>query len=174
MLGDLRQFERAGRIDDDPLGVVNFNAGQRRYRGASGDQDVGGRHVFARNGNSMGILERGRALQPIDLVLLEQELDPAGQILDRRGLLALHNAQIELNLAGLDPELGECAASGLLEQLRAMQQRLGRDAADIEACAAKRLARFGAGDFQVGLGSTDRGDIAAGACADDEHVVVVV
>jgi len=52
----------------------------------------------------MRVLESGEAFQPIDLVLLEQELDAAGQFLDRSGLLVLEPAKIELGRAGNDAE----------------------------------------------------------------------
>src|SRR5690606_21519593 len=47
------------------------------------------------------------------------------------------------------------------------------DAADVEAGAAERFAALGAGGLQAQLGGADRGDVAAGAGADDEDVVVV-
>ena len=82
--------------------------------------------------------------------------------------------EVELDLAGLHPELGQRAMRRFLEQLRAMQQRLRRNAADVEAGPAQRLAGFGAGGLQPQLRRADRGDIAAGAGADDEDVVVVL
>ncbi len=120
----------------------------------------------------MGIDETRRPLQPLDLVLLEQELDAAGQFLDRGSLFALQRGEIELDLTGLDPELCQRAMRGLVEQLRAMQQRLGGNAAQIEASPAQRLARLGAGDLEAQLRGADGGDIAAGSGADDEEVVV--
>jgi hypothetical protein len=55
-----------------------------------------------------------------------------------------------------------------------VQQRLGGNAADVEASAAQRLAAFHAGGLQAQLRRADRADIAAGAGADEDHVVVVV
>ena len=55
----------------------------------------------------------------------------------------------------------------LLVQLGGVQQRLRGDAADIEAGAAQRLAALDAGGLQPELCRADRGDIAAGAGADD-------
>ena len=40
--------------------------------------------------------EGGVALQPFDLVLLEQEFDAAGQLLDRVLALAVHRVEVEL------------------------------------------------------------------------------
>jgi hypothetical protein len=52
--------------------------------------------------------EAGHALEPGDLVLLEQELDPPGELLDRVEPLAVHRAEVELR-GYLDAELGHCA-----------------------------------------------------------------
>ena len=71
------------------------------------------------------------------------------------------------------PNLASVPPARFLEQLRAMQQGLGRNAADIEASPAQSLARLGAGDFQPKLRRANRRDIAAGAGTDDEEVVVV-
>src|SRR3546814_8233229 len=51
----------------------------------------------------------GKTLQPIDLVLLEQEFDSAGQALHRVAALAVHGIEIELGRY-LDPHLGHSAA----------------------------------------------------------------
>jgi hypothetical protein len=96
----------------------------------------------------MRILERAVALEPIDLVLLEQELDAAGEALDRIGLVRLQCGKIEFDLAELDPVAREAAIRRLGKLLRAMQQRLGRDAPDVEASPAERLAPLGASHLQ--------------------------
>jgi hypothetical protein len=70
------------------------------------------------------------------------------------------------------------AVTGLLKQVRGMQQRLGRNAADVQAGAAEtRLALrvgirigFAAGGRETELGGADRRDVAAGTGTDDEDV----
>ncbi len=49
------------------------------------------------------------------------------------------------------------------------QHRLGRDAAPVQADAAQVLA-LNDGDLLAKLAGTDGGNIAAGACADHDHV----
>src|SRR3546814_9310389 len=83
------------------------------------------------------------ALQPVDLVLLEQELDAAGQALDRVLALAVHGVEVELGLH-LDPHLLHRPAGRGFIVFRRVQHRLRRDAADVEAGAAQRLAPLGA------------------------------
>ena len=64
---------------------------------------------------------------------------------------------------------GEVVA-GLLEQVRGLQQRLGRDAADVEAGAAQRRVLLDDRHLQAELGGADRRHIAAGAGADHDEV----
>ena len=70
----------------------------------------------------------------------------------------------------LDAVLAEAVAD-LLEQVRGVQQRLGWDAADIEAGAAQSAALLDAGDLQAELGRLDRRDVAARATADHHQIV---
>ena len=58
---------------------------------------------------------------------------------------------------------------GLGEFLRSLEQRLRRNAADVEAGAAMRLALFDDRDLQAELRRADGADIAAGAGADDDR-----
>ena len=83
----------------------------------------------------------------VDLVFLEQELDALGQALHDLVLVGQHRRQVELDAADLDPVLAEAVAD-LLEQMEECEQRLGGDAADIEAGAAESAALLDAGDLQ--------------------------
>ncbi len=65
------------------------------------------------------------------------------------------------------------AVAGFLERFGGLQQRLGGNAADIEAGAAQRRALFHAGDLQAKLGCADGADIAAWAGPDDDDVECV-
>ena len=113
------------------------------------DEPVAMTMFFAAHGlvadlDGVRVRERGTALQPVDLVLLEQELDAAGQLLDRLAPSRRASGRGRARRRDLDAELGERAVGGLLEQLGRVEQRLGRDAPDVEARAAQRLARLGA------------------------------
>ena len=66
------------------------------------DEPVAMTMFFARTVRSptltvSGALEARMALQPFDLVLLEQEFDAAGQALDRLEARAVHRAEVELD-----------------------------------------------------------------------------
>src|SRR3546814_16961759 len=71
----------------------------------------------------------------------------------------------------LDPHLLHRPAGRGFIIFRRVQHRLRRDAADVEAGAAQRLAPLGAGGLQAKLRRADRRDIAAGAGTDDTDVI---
>ena len=71
-------------------------------------------------------------------------------------------------------EYFEAAAGGRLKIFGRVEHRLRRDAADVEAGAAQRLAPFGARGLEAQLRRPDRRDIAAGAGTDDKDVVIKV
>ena len=76
-------------------------------------------------------------------------------------------AGVEAQVVGLEAELLQVVHE--VEDLGRAQQRLGRDAAPVEADAAQMLALDEAG-LHPELGRTDGGDVAAGAPADDDEV----
>ena len=98
---------------------------------------------------------------------------PPVRLLDRVLALAVHRVEVELR-RHLDAELGERAVGRRVIIFRRVEHRLGRDAADVEAGAAQRLAALGAGGLEAELRGADRGDIAAGAGADHQDVEVEV
>ena len=142
---------RAGRDDDVLRGV--------RRRGAVGAGDV----------DEVAGAQRPAPLGPRDLVLPEQELDPL-RVLRHDFVLALeHLREVDAQIADTDAVLGGVLAEEL-DMLRGVQQRLGRDAADVDAGAAERLVHLDADGDEAELGGADRGDIAARAAADDHDV----
>ena len=110
------------------------------------------------------------ALERVDLVLLEQEGDALDVAVDALVLELHHRGEIELRLADHDAHPGE-ACAGLLEQLGGVQQRLRRDAADVEAGAAEGLVLLDHRHLHAELRRADRADIAAGTGTDDDEVV---
>ena len=140
-LGDLRQRQRAGGIDD-PLLVD-----ARRPAGGAGSEPVAMTMFLAsrvvsdavrgRDLDLAGAGDAARALDPVDLVLLEQELDALGQ--GGRPLSSfcfIICGRLSLGV-DVDAEAGEVLGRHLV-QLRGVQQRLGRHAADVQAGAAQR------------------------------------
>ena len=110
---------------------------------------------------------------------LEQGLDSTRQLLDDAALARQHRTDIDRQLAGRNTVLAELLVGPVIE-LRGLEQRLGRDAADIETGAAKRLAlaRDGpvvdAGRRHAELSCAYGGRIASGASADHDEVEFLV
>ena len=73
---------------------------------------------------------------PVDLVLLEQERDAVDVGGDGVVLMLHHGAEIELRRPDDDPE-GPKTVRRLVEHLGGVEERLGRDAADVEAGSAQ-------------------------------------
>src|SRR3546814_17180844 len=103
---------------------------------------------------------RTDTLFPYTPLFRSQEFDAAGELLDRILALAVHRVEIEFG-RHLDAELGHRAAGRSLEIFGRVEHRLRRDAADIEAGAAQRLAAFRARHIEAQLRGADRGDVAA-------------
>ena len=74
-----------------------------------------------------------------DLVLLEQVQDAVVVLRDDLVLARQHLRDVDREALDLDAVVGERMA-GVLEVLRRLQQRLGRDAADVGARAAQARA----------------------------------
>jgi hypothetical protein len=170
-LRHLRQRQRAGGGDDRLF--VDVDAGQRRHVGAGGnDHGLGlerlllavdeGDLDLARAGNA------GRAVEVVHLVLAQQERHPVDVALHALVLEGHHLAEVELRL-DLDPHVAQAVAR-LLEKLGSVQQRLGRDAADVEAGAAVGGPLLDHGDLEAELAGADGADVAAGAGSDDDEV----
>ena len=173
LLRHLGKLERTGRRHDALL--VDVDAVEPRDVRAGGDDDVLGLqrlrlavgvcHLdFARRDDAAGTVKR------VDLVLLEQKRDAVDVAVDVLLLVFEQRGKIDARLADLDAHLRKTVA-GLFIELRGMQHRLGRNAADIEAGAAEGGVFLDDGGFQPELRGTNGADIAAGAGADDDEVV---
>jgi hypothetical protein len=80
------------------------------------------------------------ALDPVDLVLLEEHLDAAGEPGDHLVLARVHGGHVDADAGRGRP--GEAPLLGGLrdlERVGVLEQRLGRNAAPDEAGAAERL-----------------------------------
>jgi len=125
LLGDLSKGNGAGRGDD--LLLVDVEAGEGSGLGAGCDKDVlaadGGLATLGEvDGDGVLIGEGAGALDVLDVVLLEQELDTLGQAVDG-GLLCLHHlAQVELDAFNLDTAaLG--VVHDLVVEMRVVEER---------------------------------------------------
>jgi len=102
-----------------------------------------------------------------DLVLAQQIGDAIGELLGDRARSRDDLAGIEADVFCGEPEFIETMEQMI--NLRAAQQRLGRDAAPIEADAAELLA-LDERRLHAELRSPDRSNVAARPAAEDDQV----
>jgi hypothetical protein len=100
-------------------------------------------------------------------------IDAAGQSLDDLVLAGVHGRHVDR-----DGAVGQHDAPLLrllrdLEGVGVLEQRLGRDAAPVEAGATEHGRPLDAGRAEAELRGTDGCDVATGSGADDHDVVCV-
>jgi hypothetical protein len=116
----------------------------------------------------------GEGAPPVDLgdlVLLHQVVDALDDALAHLAAARVGRAVLHRRVA-LDAELVALVRERVGE-LGVLEERLGRDAADVEADTAPVLLLHDR-DLLAQLGRSDRGDVAAGAGAEDQDIEVVV
>jgi hypothetical protein len=101
------------------------------------------------------------AFDPVNLVLLEQQLDAAGQAFDDLVLARLHLTHVDADrrLADREPPLLPVLRD--LQRVCMLEERLGRNAAPIEAGAAKHRCTLDDRRAQAELRGADRRHVAA-------------
>ncbi len=165
----IRQGRVVGR-DDEP--AVELDAGQCLDVGAGRDDEVLRFESLCPHLDGVPVAQAPAALHDLDLVLLHQELDALVQLVHhpvpprRDGLVVVGD------LVGVDAEF--LATGGdAVEQLRGLEQDLGRDAADVQA-GASELVGLNERHLQAELGGANRRRIAAHAATQDHEVEVVI
>ena len=151
LLGNLLESDSTSGGDDALL--VDGQAGEGCGLGASGDEDVLSADLSLAaldkvDSDGVLVLECAGTLDVLDVVLLEEELDALGEARDR-GLLRLHHgAEVELDIADLDTAvLG--VVEDLVVEVGVVQERLGGDAADVQAGSAEGAALLDTGDLRA-------------------------
>src|SRR5690606_34301144 len=112
---------------------------------------------------------RAVSLDPGDLVLAEQELDALGVLRDDIRLAGLHGGQVNAQVVDVNAVLRRVQAQPL-DVFGGAEQRLGRNAADVDAGTAQCRVTFDAGDGKAELRGTNAGDIAARSAAEHDDV----
>ena len=152
--------------------AIDLDAGDLPRPRAGGEDDALGRQRGHRLA-VLGHLELARAGQLAvavehgDLVLLQQMRDAGRKLLGDRARAFDDFFQVEFHVIGGKTEFAE-----IMQQMidfRGAQQRLGRDAAPVEADAAEMLG-LDHRHLHFQLRRTDRRDIAARAAADHDQV----
>ena len=124
--------------------LVEIGAGQRARIGARRDDGVFGEQGLRRFARDLylaafgiGFHKTAATVEKLDFVFLEQVNDAVVILFDDLVLARQHLPDIDAQPLDLDAVLRELVA-GVLEILRRLQQRLGRNAADVGAGAAER------------------------------------
>ncbi len=141
--------------------------------GAGGNENVVagvvvGAAVRIRHADTAGAGDERRAAQQVDLRGLEKRFNAGGQLLRNFALVGKNLRHVGADIVGVDA--GVCTVLGVVEDLRRVQQRFGRDAAAVQAGAA-RLARSTTATLAQ-LRRTERSLVAAGTGADDDELII--
>ena len=172
--GNLLELERAGRIHEAPIAIGQ--AGNARGLRAGGDDAVIERHrldaVLGLDRQQVRRRELAAPLDHGDLALLGHGADAAGQLAHHAVLELAQPVDIGLRRAELHAERSHLLGIG--DHARGVQQRLGRNAADVEAHAAERRIAFDEDHFLAEVGRAESGGVATGTRAEHEHFGVHV
>ena len=162
---DVGQLQRPGRVHQARIVVGKpRNPGHAGARGNNAGVERNALYALGCfHRDLVGRLEFPHALQRGHFALFGQGCQTLGQPADDRVLPAAQLVDFDLRLAEFDA--GARHLFGLRHHLGRMQQRLGRNAADVEADAAERRIALDQHDFLAQVGGAEGGGIAAGAGA---------
>src|SRR5690606_33843350 len=164
-LWQLLELERTGRIHDARI----VRHVRQPYRlGARGDDalvEVDGLDLaVAHDLDAVRADEPAGAVHDADLALLRDAREPAGQLADDGVLPVAELAGIDARLAEVDAARGHLLR--LLDHARGVQQRLRRDAPDVETHAAERRPTLDQRDVEPEIGGTESRRVTARAGAE--------
>ncbi len=110
------------------------------------------------------------AFQGLDFVLAHQEVESLGVLGNDLRFAVLHRAPVQLGrIHAFDAEF--LGVFQVIPELGVEQQRLGRNAADVQAGAAEVRVFLDQGSLQAVLAGADGGSVSGRAAADDGYVV---
>ena len=167
----MRKGERLRRAHD-ALAVEGEVAKRHRLAAGREQHPLALDHLLATlapDAHPVRALELGGPGEARHLVLLEQRGDPLREPADDAVLPAHHGRQVELDAARLDAVHRE-PLQGVAVELARVEERLRRDAADVEARAAEGAILLDARDLHAELGGTDGGHVASGTRPDYDEV----
>ena len=173
-----RHFAKTdGFVARDDARVIDLDAGNASRSRAGRDHDFFGRsqrlRVAVCHFHAPATHNRRCALDPLDLVLLEQKLDAFGEAAHDLVLARLHLVHVDADGALGDGDAPLLDVPNHLQRVRMLEQRFRRNAAPDEACPAECLLLLDNRHLQSELRRTNRSDVAAGSRANHHHVEVV-
>ena len=168
--GDVAKVQRAGRIHDARILRQPRDARGLRARGDDAllEADQLLRAVGIHDLDAMCRDKARRATDDSHLALLRQDREARGQLADDAVLPLLERGRVDFGFLEADAVLRH--GLRLLDHARGVQERLRRDAADIEADAAELRPAVHQRDGQAEIGRAECSGVAARSCADDEEL----
>ena len=116
---------------------------------------------------------RGGALDPFDLVFLEQEFDALGKPGHDFVFTRLHLIHVDADRAFADRDAPFLDVLHDLERMRVLEQGLGRNASPDQAGTAERFLLFDDRRLQPQLRRANGRDVAAGSCTNHHNIELV-
>ena len=152
---------------------VELHEGQFDRHGTRSDEDVlcFESTIASRTAdeNFTRLSETTETAHNLNVTLLEEGADAHVQLGDNLVFIREHRRDIESNLLGTNQAV-LLAVSGVLVDFGGMEERLGRNAADIEAGAAEGVVLFHESHLETELAGLDGGDIATGTGTDYDEI----
>jgi hypothetical protein len=168
-------LERDRLVARDDASSIDLHAGYGPWLRARGDHDLLLRakrlRLLAGHLDVAVAEEARRPLDPVDLVLAEEELDALGEGGDHLVLPRLDLLHVDPGARAVDRQPPLLRALRDFQRVGVLEQRLCRNAAPDEARAAQRLLLLDDRDAQAQLGGADGRRVTTGAGADHHQVV---
>jgi hypothetical protein len=120
----------------------------------------------------MRVDELADALHDLDLAPLGHAGEAAGQLADDLVLVRAQPVEVDARRAEADAAVGHVLR--FVHDAGDVQQRLGRDAADVEADAAERRVALDEDGLHAEVGAAESRRVTARAGAEDEHLALEV
>ena len=168
-LGHIGQSQRAGGVNQ--ARVVVGEAGNAHHAGTRRDNGVvesdGFAAVFRFNNNAVGRAELAHAIHHLHLALLGQPGKPAGELADYAFFPAADLVDVDFWLAETHTLVLDLFRFG--DDFCYMQQRFGRNAADVQAHPAQAVITLDQYHLLAEIGSAEGGGVTAGSGAQYQH-----
>ena len=122
--------------------------------------------------DAVGAGELRGSVDDLDLALAREALEPAGQLFDDRLLPPPQRIEVDVRLIEVDAVGAHLLRLG--DHPRGVQQRLRRDAADVQTDAAEPFVALDEDRLQPQVGRPERCGVAARTGSEHEHLRVAV
>ena len=162
--------EQQGLLRGEDALAINGHKGHFARTRTRGEDDMFGLVLHPLHFDRVGCYDATKALNKVDGVLLQEELDALRHRLGY-GARTLHDGRQIGRHRTLQLKTVLCSLEAVAIDLRTLQQGLRRNTAPIQADTA-RLGLLHEGDLLTELGSPNGGYITARAATDDQNIVL--